>query len=514
MKKPISLILTIIFAVSVFSVCAYAQDGDDITLSLSVYEQANGKYLAWKPDLTVSDDSSVLDVLQAAGLNVALTDDEITAIGDIANGQYGDSRWTFTVNGVSTNINAAKYIPSNGDKISFLYEVNQPTTADTTQISEIVQTTEYTTMTTDITNTASETTQPTASEFTAASTSATVVPSTVKSTQAATTESITVSQNDIISSSLSYAKTQNTEFKPLVLSCYSRAIDKSIREQIIKAADKAETLTPTQLSALIINAAAIGFSADNVNGVDLSKRLLNEQNIMSTGLYGAIYGKFALEHCIGDDAKTLETAKDNVTALILQNQNDDGSFSQTYGEKPDVSVTALALAALSDSLPNTDVSSAVDKALLWLINAQNRDGSFSDVNGNPDCAATARVIIALQALGIKNNDERFVREHNTYEALLDFFNGTAFSADIGGTSDANATEAALLALFSYNHSSNPYTLKVNSHLEKLNVRLFGIIALVLLISLGAALIIMKKKGFFDNSSANNNQSKGDNPPNV
>lgn len=503
MKRLISFILTMIFAVFSFCFTAFAADGDDITLSLSVYEQANGKYLAWKPDLTVSAESSVLDVLEAAGFSVSLTGDEISTIGGISNGQYGEnSRWSFTVNGVSTNINAAKYIPSDGDKIALLYSVGQPTQTTET-LTSAKPTQSALTQSTDISNAPS-------SFLTTESNSATeVTQSRVYERTEPTTFATTVSQNDIISAALLYEESSSTEFKPLVLSCYSRAIDASIRQQIINAADTAETLTPAQLSVLIINASAVGFSPDNVNGVDLSKQLLGEQNIMKSGLYGAIYGKFALEHCVSDNSDSPESSNDNITSLILQNQNDDGSFSLTYSEKADAGITAMALAALSDSIKNADVSSAIDKALLWMINAQNRDGSFSDSNGNPDCVATARVIIALSALGIKPDDERFVREHNTYDALLGFFNGTAFSSDYGSTSNANATEAALLALFSYNHSSNPYTLRVNTHLEKLNIWLFGIIALVLLISLGIALIIMKKKGFFENLSAKNTHLKGD-----
>lgn len=514
MKKLISLIIAIILLMTSLYISVSAADGDEITVSLSVYEEANGKYLAWKPDLSVAADSSVLAVLEAAGMSVILADDEISSINGITNGQHGEnSRWSFTVNGVSTNINAAKYIPSNGDKIALLYIVpQQSTTAEQTTAQQYTDSS----LPTNIANTTVFATQPAVSETSTVATTSAAITNEPELTQPQTAQSTTLSQNDIIAAALSYEKTNNTEFKPLVLSIYSQAIDSNIKNDIITDAEKAETLTPSRLAALIINAAAIGLSADNVNGVDLSKQLLGEQNIMSDGLQGAIYGKFALYHIKSDDSEKLEAANDNMTSLILQNQNDDGSFSLTYGDKPDVGITALALAALSDELNKAEVSSAVDKALLWLINAQNRDGSFSDENGNPDCVATTRVIIALQALGIKSDDERFVRERSTYDALLGFFNGTAFSEHFGGSSNADATEAALLALFSYNHSSNPYTLTVNTHLEQLNIWLFGIIAALLLVALGILLFVLKKKGFFISASSDShdNTRKGDNPPNV
>lgn len=507
MKKLFSAALSLIMLVSVFCTAVFADEQEQITLNLSVYEEANGKYLAWKPDLTVTADSSVLGVLEAAGLSVALNGDVITSINGFANGQYGEnSRWSFTVNGVSTNISASKYIPVNGDKIDLRYLVPEQPASDTTA----PQNSNTPTNASDYTKITQNTTAPSESATTQTTETTAISATAVTENtfpQNVTTQTATISQNDVISSALAFAKSNKSSFNPLVLSCYSQAIGNNIKNDITTAAEKSETLTPPELSILIINAAAIGLNPNNTGDVDLADQLINEQNVMKSGLYGAIYGKFALSHCKADDEETIKAANTNMIKLILQNQNDDGSFSLTYGEKPDVGLTALSISALADNIKNADVSSAVDKALLWLINEQNPDGSFSDANGNPDCTATARVIIALRTLDIKITDERFVRDNNTYDALLKFFNGTAFSKGYNGTADAAATESALLALFSYNHSGNPYTFRINSHLEQLNIWLFGITAVVLLAALGIVLYLMKKKGFFNMSGG----SKTDKP---
>ena len=46
MKKLISLIIAIILLMTSLYISVSAADGDEITVSLSVYEEANGKYLA------------------------------------------------------------------------------------------------------------------------------------------------------------------------------------------------------------------------------------------------------------------------------------------------------------------------------------------------------------------------------------------------------------------------------------------------------------------------------------
>ncbi|MEE1018354.1 MAG: DUF4430 domain-containing protein, partial [Acutalibacteraceae bacterium] len=189
MKKLISLIIAIILLMTSLYISVSAADGDEITVSLSVYEEANGKYLAWKPDLSVAADSSVLAVLEAAGMSVILADDEISSINGITNGQHGEnSRWSFTVNGVSTNINAAKYIPSNGDKIALLYTVpQQPTTIEQTTAQQYTDSS----LPTNIANTTVFATQPTVSETSTVATTSAAITNEPELTQPQTAQSTT-----------------------------------------------------------------------------------------------------------------------------------------------------------------------------------------------------------------------------------------------------------------------------------------------------------------------------------
>ncbi len=135
---------------------------------------------------------------------------------------------------------------------------------------------------------------------------------------------------------------------------------------------------------------------------------------------------------------------------LLENQEEDGGFGITKG-KSDIDITAMALQALAPYSGQSEVYSAIDKALSMLSEAQNDDGSFTNWD-NVSSESCSQVIIALCSLGLDpKTDERFVKNGNSvFDALMNFrLSDGGFSHNLDSKeSDAIATEQAILALCS------------------------------------------------------------------
>lgn len=135
---------------------------------------------------------------------------------------------------------------------------------------------------------------------------------------------------------------------------------------------------------------------------------------------------------------------------LLKNQEEDGGFGIMKG-KSDVDITAMAIQALAPYSGQSEVYTAIDKALSMLSAAQNDDGSFTNWD-NVSSESCSQVIIALCSLGLDpKTDERFVKNENSvFVALMSFrLSDGSFSHNLDSKeSDAIATEQAILALCS------------------------------------------------------------------
>lgn len=135
---------------------------------------------------------------------------------------------------------------------------------------------------------------------------------------------------------------------------------------------------------------------------------------------------------------------------LLKNQEEDGGFGIMKG-KSDVDITAMAIQALAPYSGQSEVYTAIDKALSMLSAAQNDDGSFTNWD-NVSSESCSQVIIALCSLGLDpKTDERFVKNGNSvFDALMSFrLSDGSFSHNLDSKeSDAIATEQAILALCS------------------------------------------------------------------
>lgn len=115
---------------------------------------------------------------------------------------------------------------------------------------------------------------------------------------------------------------------------------------------------------------------------------------------------------------------------LLLNQQEDGSFCLEEDGEGDVDLTAMALQALAPHVKEKkryqtktgkkQIKQAVEKALEWLSLQQRENGTFISYDVE-NAESTAQVLIALCALGIDNEDQRFQKNgHTVLEALLSF----------------------------------------------------------------------------------------------
>ena len=208
--------------------------------------------------------------------------------------------------------------------------------------------------------------------------------------------------------------------------------------------DSSSTMS-MQLSLMAVE--ALGGDSGYFGGRDLAGDATYNRSLNSVGDYiGALTALDAGNTQLPEDAPV---SRDDYIAKILSYQLPDGSFG-SVGE------TAGAVIALSDYYNDTDVTypdaegestvscqDAVDQAMSYLSSQQNDSGDFYTLTD------TALVSLAMDSLGVGQQDERFVKNGNTVmDGLLTYqMPDGGFSQDYNGT-DETATAFALSALVS------------------------------------------------------------------
>lgn len=508
MKKTLSILILIIFITgAVISASASAQQDaikqDIITVNISVFSRLDNSYILSPKQVEIRKGENVIDLLlKVPSLDVDyLGSGYVKSINGLSEFQHGpNSGWIFRINGVNSNVSALNYQPKNSDLIEWFYLVNR-SSFEPTKATELTNGTQTQALTTgEINNTRKTVNDPritaTTSMVSTVETDASQAYTTKAKTQAEAfidtaqvTEQQTISNSQIILNSLNFIKKNPTNFTPLVLSLYSKPVPKALKNGLIEYA-KSKNLNITDLERLIINLSAVGEDVTNIEGVNLCRKLYNSDNILSTGLNGAIFALMTISHStlIGDEKYN----EDNLINLILQNQKADGGFSLTFDMDSDVDITALAVTSLSVYQDRDEVSPVIALALNWLSEHQNKDGSFSNYK-EANTESTAQVLVAISSLGLDVDDERFVKDDNIYNALFSFSEEEGFKHTADGKVDALATEQALLAIKAHNELSNPYTVQITDHIEDVNLKLIIFISILVIVVAGIALYFLTRK---------------------
>ena len=207
----------------------------------------------------------------------------------------------------------------------------------------------------------------------------------------------------------------------------------------------------TEYSRAILALTAIGKNPANVAGYNLLTPLGDFDKTIAQGINGPVWALLALD-CgqyampVNPAAKTQATRQLYVDE-ILSRQLDCGGWNLTAkggSGAADADVTGMVLQALAAYQQQPAVENAIEQALNCLSGLQQADGGFGS-----SAESTAQVQVALSALGIGQNDVRFVKNgHTVLDGLLQYRQADgSFIHTIDGTgSEQMASEQGLYAM--------------------------------------------------------------------
>jgi hypothetical protein len=252
----------------------------------------------------------------------------------------------------------------------------------------------------------------------------------------------------------------------------------NLAQQVIAAGGTLSSTKYTEYSRVILALTALGIDAGDFVGYDLIAPLSDLNRVKAQGINGAIFALIALDSGayeivpLPQDSTAEQTTRARLIDDILSRELIGGGWALS-GLLADPDVTAMALTALAPyyrgaaltpsgtfapRAPETPALSydgdqaaldaAVGRGIVALSALQQSNGGFASW-GTVNAESCAQVLVALCALGIPLDDERFVKGTDTvYDALMSFFDETAggFRHTAAGTVNMMATEQAAYAL--------------------------------------------------------------------
>ena len=220
-------------------------------------------------------------------------------------------------------------------------------------------------------------------------------------------------------------------------------------------AGKLHKYKPTENERLALALTAVGQDATDFFGYDLLTALGDTAWTTSQGNNASAFALLAY-NAAGYDA----TNTDALIQSLLDNQNKDGGWAITAGNS-DSDTTAMAVQALAPYYSQSEVKSAVDKAMSLLAGFLNAQGQISFGGYTPSVENTAQVIVALTEMGIDPvEDIRFARNRQTLlDGLISFYveDAGGFAHEGNASYNQMATEQAFYALVSWYRLRNGET---------------------------------------------------------
>jgi len=204
----------------------------------------------------------------------------------------------------------------------------------------------------------------------------------------------------------------------------------NVERELIERDGILHNVRRTDYSRMILALASAGFDPRDVAGFDLTYRISDFERVVWQGINGAIFALLALDSLNHSETQEL---REQFVGEILRRQLSDGGWNLTAGtvaeisgnEQGDADLTGMALQALAKYRDIPEVVAAIDRGLIFLSENQDDYGGFSGSFslGGSAVESVVQVAVALGELGIRIDDERFVKNGNTVaDNILSFLN--------------------------------------------------------------------------------------------
>ena len=241
-----------------------------------------------------------------------------------------------------------------------------------------------------------------------------------------------------INGSLTQNPTNGSEWYVLALSQYGNYNFTNYKNSLLSYLENNEVSSASSRLKFALVLSAVG-STDKYIGKAYSEAI-GKQGIMSY-----VFGLHLLSNVSTDNTKN------EVINTILSLQKSDGGWA-IMGDYGDNDVTAMTVQALAPYYKtNSNVKTAIDKALTLLSNRQKTDGDYASYGiDNPE--STAQVLVALSSLGIDcEKDSRFIKNGKSLIDGIEKYRlaDGSFCHQIGKGSNINATVQVFYSMVSY-----------------------------------------------------------------
>ena len=188
----------------------------------------------------------------------------------------------------------------------------------------------------------------------------------------------------------------------------------------------------TDNSRVILALTAIGADATDVGGYNLLEPLADMNYVTKQGINGPVFALIAFDTAgydipkLPDGSDGVQTTREGLVEYILGRELSSGGWAFS-GSNADPDMTGMTIQALAPYYKsNTEVKTAVDRALDVMSGQQKADGGFASW-GTVNSESCAQVICGLLDIGRDaGTDEAFVKNgHSVLDALMGFYVASA-----------------------------------------------------------------------------------------